>query len=114
MAEVLKFDIKSNGTLSAVPYLSFWLFTILSGIMSDKIIQTKKLSRTAVRKLFNTVGLLVPMGAVIGLIFVTCTNAYVGVALVTLGLAFTGLTYGSGFLVNYNDIGNKYRIIQYR
>ena len=97
----MKFDIKSNGTLSAVPYLSFWLFTILSGIMSDKIIQTKKLSRTAVRKLFNTVGFLVPMGAVIGLIFVTCTNAYVGVALVTIGLAFSGLTYGSGFLVNY-------------
>ena len=108
MAEVLSFDIKSNGLLSAIPYLLFWLFTILSGIFSDKIIQTNKISRTTVRKIFNTVGFLVPMLSVIGLIFVTCENPYIGVLLITVGLAFTGLSYGSGFLVNFQDIGGKF------
>ena len=88
MSEVLFFDIKSNGALSAIPYLSFWLFTILSGIISDKIIQSGKMSRTVVRKLFNTVGFLVPMCAVFGLIFVTCKNPYISVLLITIGLAF--------------------------
>jgi hypothetical protein len=74
--------------LSAVPYLSFWLFTLLSGILSDKIIQSKKLSKTTVRKIFNTVGFIVPMLSVIGLIFVTCENPYLGVLFITLGLAF--------------------------
>lgn len=85
--------------MSSLPYLGFWLFTILSGIISDKIIQKKVFSRTVVRKIFNTAGLavfflfffflkitqifikfshlliigfIVPMFSVIGLIFVTC------------------------------------------
>ena len=89
MAEVLSFDIKSNGMLSSIPYLLFWLFTILSGIISDKVIQSGKLTRSTVRKLFNTVGFLVPMFAVIGLIFVTCEDPYIGVLFITFGLAFT-------------------------
>lgn len=47
------------------------------------------------------------MLAVIGLAFVTCEIKYVGVALLTVGLAFTGCAYGAGFLVNYNDISGK-------
>ena len=39
---------------------------------------------------------------------VTCEKPYIGVVLVTMGLAFSGFTYGSGFLVNYNDIGGAY------
>lgn len=47
------------------------------------------------------------MLAVLGLAFVTCEIKYVGVALLTVGLAFTGCAYGAGFLVNYNDISGK-------
>lgn len=35
-------------------------------------------------------------------------NPYIGVALITIGLTFSGLTYGAGFLVNYNDIGGAF------
>lgn len=48
------------------------------------------------------------MGAVFGLAFVTCAVPYLGVALLTLGLAFTGCAYGAGFMVNYNDIGGSF------
>jgi len=84
------------------------LFTISSGILSDKLIQVGRLSRAIVRKIFNSVGFIVPMIAVIGLIFITSDKAYYGVLLVTIGLAFSGLTYGGGFLVNYNDIGGTF------
>jgi hypothetical protein len=48
------------------------------------------------------------MISVLLLVLVTCNYPYVGVFLVTVGLAFSGLTYGSGFLVNYNDVGGAY------
>lgn len=78
-----------NGGLSALPYLAFWLLTIVSSIVGDKLIQSNTLSKTTVRKLFNTLGFIVPMGAVIGLGFVTCSDPYIGVALLVVGLAFT-------------------------
>ena len=48
------------------------------------------------------------MLSVIGLIFITSDKAYYGVLFVTIGLAFSGLTYGGGFLVNYNDVGGSF------
>jgi hypothetical protein len=58
MKEVLKFDIKSNGALSALPYLVFWLFITLSGIFGDKMVQSFKMDKTRVRKIFNSLGKL--------------------------------------------------------
>jgi ACS family sodium-dependent inorganic phosphate cotransporter-like MFS transporter 5 len=132
MKEVLKFDIKSvklnsfflcllvqypklkffffnkNGGLSSLPYIVFWLVTIVSSAVGDKLIQSKKLSKTAVRKIFNTLGLLIPAVSMVGLAFVTCSNPYMGVALLTVGLGATGCAYGAGFIVNYNDIAGSY------
>jgi hypothetical protein len=90
MKEILKFDIKSNGGLSALPYIVFWFFTIASSVIGDKLIQNQVFSKTVVRKIFNTLGLILPMSAVIGLGFVTCENKAAGVALLTYGLATTG------------------------
>lgn len=61
----------------------------MSGIVGDKLMQVFGLTKATVRKLFNGLGLFVPMLAVIGLAFVTCHYKYVGVALLTVGLAFT-------------------------
>ena len=57
--------------------------------MGDKLVMSFKISKTAVRKIFNSLGFFVPMLAVIGLTFVTCEIKYVGVVLLTIGLAFT-------------------------
>jgi hypothetical protein len=89
--------------LSAVPYIVFWIFIISSGIICDRLVQQYKMSKTFVRKIFNSLSMLVPMGAVIGLCFVNCETKMIGVALLTLGLAFTGCGYGGGFLVNLKD-----------
>lgn len=53
------------------------------------------------------------MLAVIGLMFVTCDVKMLGVAFLTLGLAFTGCGYGAGFLVNYNDISGSFSSITF-
>lgn len=108
MKEILKFDIKSSGGLSSLPFIFFWFIILLSSMIGDKMIESKKFSREAVRKIFNTLGLILPALAVGGLCFVTCSTPYIGVALLVVGLSTTGCGYGAGFMVNYNDIAGPY------
>ena len=56
----------------------------------------------------KNIGLVLPAIAVTALCFVTCSDPYVGVAFLTIGLATTGCGYGAGFMVNYNDIGGPF------
>jgi hypothetical protein len=57
MKEVLKFDIKSNGLLSSIPYVSVLFVILFSGILSDKLIKSGKISRCNVRRIFNFFGI---------------------------------------------------------
>ncbi|CAF3470855.1 unnamed protein product [Rotaria sp. Silwood1] len=108
MSEVLRFDIKSNGLLSSLPYLMFWLNINISGAVADSLIRKGTLSRTGTRKLFNVLGNLLPAIFVIGLAFMTCKIKYIAVALLTIGVTFTGCCYGGGFLLTSNDIAPPY------
>jgi hypothetical protein len=115
MAEVLDFDIKSvgwfspylrgfnnfsliiknnlkiilkNGELSSIPFLACWLFILISAVISDLLIQKKKLSKQNVRKLFNTVGFVIPVLTFIGLMFVTSSSRVIGFCLVLVNITF--------------------------
>ncbi|CAF0789899.1 unnamed protein product [Adineta steineri] len=108
MAEVLRFDIKSNGLLSSLPYMIFWLNINISGVIADMFIRKKILTRTQTRKVFNVLGNLFPAIFVIGLAFMTCKLKYWAVALLTIGITFTGCCYGGGFMLTANDIAPAY------
>ncbi|CAF1032852.1 unnamed protein product [Adineta ricciae] len=108
MAEVLRFDIKSNGLLSSLPYMIFWLNINISGVLADLCIRKKILTRTQTRKFFNVLGNLFPAIFVIGLAFMTCKLKYLAVALLTIGVTFTGCCYGGGFMLTANDIAPAY------
>ena len=56
--------------MSAVPYLIFWLVIIMSGLIGDKLQISYGLQKKTVLRLFNTLGFIIPMIAVIGLMFV--------------------------------------------
>jgi ACS family sodium-dependent inorganic phosphate cotransporter-like MFS transporter 5 len=56
MKEVLKFDIKSNGSLLSIPYISCLVAMISSGFISDTLIKRFRISPCKVRKLFNCIG----------------------------------------------------------
>lgn len=63
--------------------------TLTSSNVADILMRKTKLNRTVLRKIANSIGNFGPMAAVIGLIFVNCQNPYIGVVLLSLGLAFT-------------------------
>ena len=51
--DVLRFDVQSNGLLSSIPYVVVTFVNILAGIASDKLIESNRLKKNNVRKLFT-------------------------------------------------------------
>lgn len=56
MNDVLGFDIKDNGLLSALPYLTMAVLSFFFGWLSDLIVGKNLISLVWARKLFNTIG----------------------------------------------------------
>lgn len=108
LKDVLKYDIKSNGAISALPYIGCSIANIASSIISDKIVQSGLITRTNSRKLMGAIGSFVPMLAVLWLAFVTCESPILAVGLIVIGNAFSAVTWGGGHLININDISGPY------
>jgi hypothetical protein len=54
--EVLKFDLKSNGFMSCLPYiLSFFVINTAS-ILNDYLLKRKLVSKTVLRKIYTGIG----------------------------------------------------------
>ncbi|KAK3872158.1 hypothetical protein Pcinc_022759 [Petrolisthes cinctipes] len=102
MRYILKFDIKANAGLSAVPFLCMWIFTMLLANLLDELRSRDKISTTFARKLATFLASIPPAVCLIGVTYVGC-NTDLAVALLTLGTMFVGGMY-SGFLSNHIDI----------
>ncbi|XP_022308668.2 sialin-like [Crassostrea virginica] len=107
LKEVLKFDIKSNGVYSMIPYLGFWMMISLAGMLADFLIEKEILSIKWTRKVFCLIGHFVPAAFLIGLGYMTCSQQVGAIALLTLSLAFCGFQFPAVF-VNHGDIAPNY------
>lgn len=47
---------EQNGTLSALPYLAMWLFSMLISVVADWMIYSDRFNHTATRKVINSLG----------------------------------------------------------
>ncbi|XP_025095477.1 uncharacterized transporter slc-17.2-like isoform X2 [Pomacea canaliculata] len=103
ISEVLKFDIASNGLVSALPYIGMWATMNISGWLSDLLRRHRLLSTGNTRKLMDAFGKVVAGLLLVGLGYVDCTQPAVAIALLVLGVSIAGFQY-SGFLVNHVDI----------
>lgn len=56
MTDVLKFNIRSTGLLSAMPYVAMWIASFLFGLICDFCIKRKYHSIMTARKLYTTIG----------------------------------------------------------
>lgn len=106
MNQILKFDMSSNATMSSMPFLCMWIFTMVLSkvlaIMQDKQIITVTVSRK-IGTLFSSV---VPLLCLIGVSYVGC-NRTLAVTLMTIGVTCIGGMY-SGFLSNHIDIAPNF------
>ncbi|XP_034945293.1 putative inorganic phosphate cotransporter isoform X2 [Chelonus insularis] len=106
MKQILHFNIKTNGIVSALPYLAMWIFSMLISHVADWMISSGKFTHTSTRKIINTVG---QYGPAITLIIASYTGCdpLLTVALLTIGVGLNGGIY-SGFKVNHLDISPRF------
>ncbi|XP_039723153.1 uncharacterized protein LOC120606101 isoform X1 [Pteropus medius] len=99
-------EVQENGMLSALPYLFAWILSFLSGPMADCFLARNILSMLTVRKLFTTLGLLLPA------VFSVClASAGSSIQSVVVFLVLTNATTSFctvGMLINPLDIAPRY------
>ncbi|KAF3707159.1 Sialin H(+)/nitrate cotransporter H(+)/sialic acid cotransporter [Channa argus] len=106
MDNILHFDLKSNGFLSALPYLGGWLIGTLSGFAADRLIERRVFSVTVVRKLFTLAGMLLPAAFLVAVSFAGCSHILT-VTFLTLSTTTGGIS-ASGVFINQIDIAPRY------
>lgn len=106
MKQVLRFSIKANGTLSSLPYLAMWIFSIGVGWVADWMLTSGRFTHTMTRKLSNSIGQYGPAIALIIASYTGCNRALT-VAILTIGVGFNGGIY-AGFKINHLDITPRY------
>ncbi|XP_072175846.1 sialin-like [Diadema setosum] len=102
----LGFDISQSGFLAAVPYLVMWILINTGGQVADYLRGHYILTTTQTRKLFTTLGLVLPAVFLVITGYIGCDHV-LAVAFLALAVGMGGLAM-SGFNVNHLDIAPAY------
>ncbi|XP_056640333.1 putative inorganic phosphate cotransporter isoform X2 [Diorhabda carinulata] len=103
MDKILKFDIASNSTLSALPYLIYCLLNLVMSPIADYLITNKITSVGASRKIFNSIGVFIPGIALIVLCFIGSEERALTVFMLVVAVGVNTAIL-IGFHVNHIDI----------
>ncbi|XP_006888738.1 PREDICTED: sodium-dependent phosphate transport protein 1 [Elephantulus edwardii] len=103
---ILHVNIKENGLLSALPFLFAWICGILSGQMADFFSSRSILSTTNIRKLFTTLGLLLPVLFSMCLLYLS--SSYFSTVIFLILASATGAFSLPGMMINALDIAPRY------
>ncbi|RZB39599.1 inorganic phosphate cotransporter [Asbolus verrucosus] len=103
MEKIMKYDIKDNSLLSALPYFILWILSFFFSPLADFLIVRRYLSIGNVRKIFNSVGLMIPAIALVCLGFVDSEQKDLALALLVIAVGFNAAIF-SGFNVNHIDL----------
>lgn len=106
MKEILKYDIKSNGLLSSLPYFGKYTMSVCASHFADHLRSTGKISTTAARKGFTTFAVAPPGIAFIFLIFFGYDKVW-AVTIFTIALTLNGAVT-AGYLGNGLDIAPNF------
>lgn len=106
MDNVMHFDLKSNGFLSALPYLGAWLLSTMSGVVADFLIERRVFSISVVRKIFTVIGMVPGAAFLIAVSYAGCSQV-LSVTFLTLSSTISSAT-ASGVYINQIDIAPRY------
>ncbi|CAG9865217.1 unnamed protein product [Phyllotreta striolata] len=110
MSKIFMFQIKSNGFLSALPYIMQFLLGLLLSIASDFITNRKIMSLTTTRKTFNAVGMIVPAISLVCLAY--CSNAILGIVILITAVGVNSACLLGVFINNIDLAPNFSGVIQ--
>uniref|UniRef100_G3TRA1 Solute carrier family 17 member 2 n=1 Tax=Loxodonta africana TaxID=9785 RepID=G3TRA1_LOXAF len=103
---VLQLKRHSSGVLSSLPFIAASSCTILGGQLADFLLSRSLLRLITVRKLFSSLGLLLPSLCAVTLPFVT--SSYMTTIVLLILIPGTSNLCDSGFIINTLDIAPRY------
>ncbi|KAJ8946324.1 hypothetical protein NQ318_004213 [Aromia moschata] len=107
MSNVMNFNIKSNSVLSALPYFVLWVLSFVFSTIADLLVNKGILSIGASRKLFNTIGLVVPAAALVCLGNTGSEDTDKAVTLLVIAVGINSAVF-CGFNVNHMDLSPNF------
>lgn len=105
ISSVLHVNIRDSGVLSSLPFIAASSCTILGGQLADFLL-SRNLSLITVRKLFSSLGLLLPSLCAVALPFVT--SSYLTTVILLILIPGTSNLCDSGFIINTLDVAPRY------
>ncbi|XP_029800498.1 sodium-dependent phosphate transport protein 3 isoform X1 [Suricata suricatta] len=106
ISSVLHVNIRDSGVLSSLPFIAASSCTILGGQLADFLLSRKLLRLITVRKLFSSLGLLLPSLCAVALPFVA--SSYVTTIILLILIPGTSNLCDSGFIINTLDVAPRY------
>ncbi|XP_037779269.1 putative inorganic phosphate cotransporter [Penaeus monodon] len=104
LKNIQHFDMKSNGLLSALPYLAMWLFSLGFSIFVDAM--SSRLSILNVRRIAMAVASYGPMFGLVAMCFVNCDGIMAMAVLCTV-VGISGSLY-SGYMCSHQDLAPNF------
>lgn len=98
--------VLQNGTISSLPYLAMWIFSMVISHVADWMISNGRFTHTITRKIINSIGQFGPAIALVAASYTSCTS-WLTVTILTVGVGLNGGIY-SGFKVNHLDISPRF------
>lgn len=106
MDNILHMNIQENSVLSALPYLTSWIFGICCSAVADWFLAKGYISQRNSYRLWNSIASIVPSLGLMGVAYVGCDWIWVMIMLAGAG-AFQGAVY-PGNQMNHITLSPKY------
>lgn len=107
MRDVLGYDIRQNGIISMVPFVSRFFAHISISFLADAVLKKNIFKTARVRKMFQCIGFLIPAIMLVGISFLDKRNRIVTVVLLTFSITINSFS-DVAFRVNHLDIAPKF------
>ncbi|KAL6258331.1 hypothetical protein P5V15_010417 [Pogonomyrmex californicus] len=107
MTSIMRFDIKKNGLMTALPYLTAWIVGFPISHISDLCIRRNIVTTETSRKVCNTIGHWIPAIALIGLGYVRQDQPELAVGILIIAVSSNIAAY-CGHNVNHMDLSPNF------
>lgn len=108
LREAFNLNIVINSYILAAAYAFMFVTTTSSGVISDHLIKKNWIKKLNARKLFNSIGMLLPAAVFAAISMLNCSHFEIIIGLMIIGVGLPGAYLSSGFLINAVDIAGPY------
>lgn len=108
LSDVMNFDLSKSGFLSALPYLTMTIMSLVAGYLADFILVRQLLTVTKLRKYFISFTMLFQAAFIIIAAYVA--NPTANIICITIGIGVGALAY-SGIGINYIDVAPAFAAV---